>query len=72
MVRANEMETEHELSSVSDEELKVRCWRRRCLLEMGLTLIDANLLADSDADLHDMVAHLRNGCPVETLRRLVL
>jgi len=59
-------------STLSLEALRVQNWRLHCLTDMGLMVGDARALSESGADLHSMLALLRNGCPVETLRRIML
>lgn len=56
----------------SREELRVYTWRRRCLLQMGVPRPYARLLAQSDADLHQMLALLRHGATADQVRRLML
>jgi len=70
MIMTAEGATERE--SLSLEALRVQNWRLHCLTDMGLMLGDARVLSESNADLHEMLALLRNGCPVETLRRIML
>lgn len=70
MIMTAEGATERE--SLSLESLQVQNWRLHRLTDMGLMLGDARTLADSGADLHQMLALLKDGCPVEMLRRIVL
>ena len=61
-----------EREALSLEALRVHNWRMHCLTAMGLMTGDARTLSESDADLIDTLALLRNGCPVETVRRIML
>jgi len=56
----------------SREALRIYTWRRRCLLRMGVPRPYARLLAQSDADLHQMLALLRHGATPDEVRLIVL
>lgn len=58
------------------EAVGVRMYRRRRLLERGLSMTDARLLAeDPTLDLHDLLEQIDDlkakGCATDLLRRLV-
>lgn len=55
-----------------DEEKRVRKWRRDILIEVGVPFLDACRLADSDTDLHATVDLVKQGCPPELVRAVVL
>jgi len=51
----------------------VRCWRLEQLRRAGYPLVDSLVLSGrSDVDLHAAVRLLRDGCPPETARRILL
>lgn len=45
-----------------DEEHTVTLWRLRSALSLGFTQGEAELLACSDADIHDVERQLERGC----------
>ena len=55
-----------------DEETDVLLWRCKQLRAMGLPRAYVLLLAKSDADLHEMVDHLRRGATPDEVRRICL
>lgn len=55
-----------------DGERGVRRWRRSVLLEHGVPYLEARLLSESEADLHQMVDYLKRGVPPAMLMRIVL
>lgn len=57
---------------IFNEEERVRIHRRRVLRQMGLSRGYARLLGDSEADLHQILALLRNGATPDQIRRIVL
>lgn len=55
------------------ETLRVYCWRHEELMRAGYPLIAATKIAcRDDVDLHDAVALLVRGCPVEEALRILL
>lgn len=57
---------------VDEDELAVWKWRRSILMERGVSFVEARLLAESHADLHQMVVMLEQGCTPAILMRIVL
>ena len=55
-----------------DGERGVRRWRRQILLEHGVPYLDARMLSESEAGLHEMVDYLDRGVPPTMLMRIVL
>lgn len=53
-----------------DEELDVVRWRTRCLLGLGYEPEDADRLAFSPVDIHELEHLIGNGCPLETAVRI--
>ena len=51
---------------------EVYSWRRWCLLRMGCSRPYARILAESDADLHQMLALLRHGASADEVLRILL
>jgi len=63
---AQTLETDH------NERAKVQSWRLHVLIEAGYPLPLAEKLADSDADLHEAVKLIGDGCTHETAARILL
>ena len=61
-----------ETADISDEQLEVLRRRYTEARKAGLTIIEAKLFAESDADVGELRRLVRAGCPVETLRAIVL
>ena len=59
-------------SSPIVEDLAVLLNRYREAREAGLTVVEARLFAESDRDVGELRKLVRAGCPVETLRAIVL
>jgi len=59
-------------TDTSDEQLEVVRRRYTEARKAGLTIIEAKLFAESDADVGELRRLVRAGCPVETLRAIVL
>ena len=57
---------------VSDELARVLRRRYWEALEAGLTEVEARLFAESDADVGELRRLVKDGCPLETIRRIVL
>ena len=55
-----------------DEQAKVEGWRLHILIEAGYPLPLAEKLAVSDADLHECVDLLRQGCSPVTAAEILL
>jgi hypothetical protein len=55
-----------------DEQAKVEGWRLHILIEAGYPLPLAEKLAVSDADLHECVDLLRQGCSPITAAEILL
>ena len=51
-----------------DEQAKVNGWRLHVLIEAGYPVDVAERIADSDADLHDAVELLEQGCAARRRR----
>lgn len=54
------------------EQLAVRNWRYDEARKAGLTPVEAAMFAESDADLGQLRTLVKKGCPVETIRAIVL
>jgi len=61
-----------ETADISDEQLEVLRRRYTEARRAGLTIAEATLYAESDADVGELRRLVRDGCPVETLRAIVL
>ncbi len=59
-------------ADTSDEQLQVLRRRYTEARKAGLTLVEAKLFAESDADVGELRRLVRAGCPVEQLRAIVL
>jgi len=59
-------------ADISDEQLEVLRRRYTEARRAGLTIAEATLFAESDADVGELRRLVRDGCPVETLRLIVL
>lgn len=57
---------------LSLEQLAVRNWRFDEAREAGLTAVEAKLFAESDRDIGELRKLVKAGCPVDTLRAIVL
>jgi hypothetical protein len=63
--------TEH--NELSDDEVRVREWRREQFRQLGFDGLDVELLADSQhVDLGDVRRLLARGCRHDVLLRIVL
>lgn len=56
----------------SDERAKVLRWRYREARQAGFSIVEASLFADSDVDIEQLRKLVKGGCPVETIRLIVL
>jgi hypothetical protein len=54
------------------EETPVRSWRRAQFLALGFTPKEAEALAKAPVDLGLVRTLVSSGCPLETVRRIVL
>ena len=54
-----------------DHELEVIRWRTERLLHIGYELREAERLALSRIDIHELEQLVRKGCPLETAVRIV-
>ena len=61
----------HDMLTELVEDVVV-AWRLHVLLLAGYPVHDAELLADSDVDLHQAVALLEQGCPPLTAIRILI
>ncbi len=55
-----------------DERERVRRRRYWEALEAGMTSPEARLFAESPADVGELRRLVKDGCPLETIRRIVL
>jgi hypothetical protein len=60
------------IGSEQDERAKVQSWRLHVLIEAGYPLAVAEQIAESDADLHDAVELVEQGCAHETAAQILL
>ena len=65
----DEMQT---LEPEQDERTKVQSWRLHVLIEAGYPIELAERMADSDADLHDAVELVEQGCAPEIAAQILL
>ncbi|MCL4289858.1 MAG: hypothetical protein KJ051_06240 [Thermoleophilia bacterium] len=55
-----------------DERLKVQSWRLHVLIAAGYPIDLAERIAGSDADLHDAVELVEQGCTAEVAAQILL
>lgn len=60
------------MDDLSDEQLEVLRRRYTEARQAGLTIVEARLFSESDADIGELRKLLAAGCPVEQIRRIVL
>lgn len=60
------------LEPQQDERAKVQGWRLHVLLEAGYPIELAEQVAGSEADLHDAVQLVENGCTPEVATQILL
>ena len=65
-------ETTERILDIQSEQAKVESWRLHVLMEAGYPLPLAERLAGSEADLHEAVALLRQGCAAATAAEILL
>jgi hypothetical protein len=66
------MEEMQTLEPEQDERAKVQGWRLHVLVEAGYPIDLADVLAESDADLHAAVELVEQGCSPETAAQILL
>jgi hypothetical protein len=66
------MEEMQTLEPGQDEQAKVNGWRLHVLIEAGYPVDVAERIADSDADLHDAVELLEQGCAAVVAEQILL
>ncbi len=59
-------------AGTSDEQYEVGRRRYTEARRAGLTIVEATLFAESDADVGELRRLVQAGCPVEQLRAIVL
>ncbi len=57
---------------VKDEQARVRRRRYWEALDAGLTEVEARLFSESPADIGELRRLVKDGCPLETIRKIVL
>jgi hypothetical protein len=57
---------------LSLEQVAVRNWRYDEARAAGLTPVESAMFAESDRELGELRRLVRKGCPVETIRAIVL
>ncbi len=60
------------IGSEQDERAKVQSWRLHVLIEAGYPLAVAEQIAESEADLHDAVELVEQGCAHDTAAQILL
>lgn len=65
------METAEDLDR-SEELLEVLRRRNQEALRAGLTIVEARLFAESDRDIGELRRLVDAGCPLDTIRAIVL
>lgn len=63
-------ENEHDVEP--SEAVKTYLRRYREARRAGLTIVEARLFAESDADVGELRKLVKGGCPVELIRDIVL
>ena len=58
--------------SLSLEQVAVRNWRYDEARRAGLSPVEAALFAESDCDLGELRKLVKNGCPLDQLRAIIL
>jgi hypothetical protein len=53
-----------------DEEFTVLRWRTERLVDLGYSRRDANRLAFTSVDIHELERLIRMGCPLDTAVRI--
>jgi len=66
------MEEMQTLEPEQDERAKVQGWRLHVLVEAGYPIDLADVLAESEADLHAAVELVEHGCSPETAAQILL
>lgn len=66
------MEEMQTLEPEHDERAKVQGWRLHVLVEAGYPIDLAERVAESDADLHDAVQLVEQGCTPEVAAQILL
>ncbi len=66
------MEELQMLEPLVDERSKVHGWRMHVLIEAGYPIDLAEVLADSEADLHEAVHLVERGCAPDIAARILL
>jgi len=66
------MEEMQTLEPQHDERAKVQGWRLHVLIEAGYPIQLAERIADSDADLHEAVELVEQGCAPEIAAQILL
>ncbi len=66
------MEETQTLEPEHDERLKVQSWRLHVLIAAGYPIELAERVAGSDADLHDAVELVEQGCTPEVAAQILL
>lgn len=61
-----------EAAEPTDEVLEVLRRRYTEARQAGLTIVEARLFAESDRDVGELRQLVAAGCPVETIRQIVL
>ena len=61
-----------ESADISDEKLEVGRRRYQEARDAGLTIAESMIFADSDADIGVLRKLVKDGCPVELVREIVL
>lgn len=54
------------------ESTKTYYRRRREARKAGLSIVEAELFADSDADIGQLRKLVKSGCPIDLIREIVL
>ena len=65
-------ETTERILDIQSEQAKVESWRLHVLMEAGYPLPLAERLAGSEADLHEAVRLLEQGCAPATAAEILL
>ena len=66
------MEETQTLEPEHDVRLKVQSWRLHVLIGAGYPIDLAERMAESDADLHDAVELIEQGCTPEVAAQILL
>lgn len=60
------------MDDLTDEQLEILRRRYTEARKAGLTIVEARLFAESDADVGELRRLVEHGCPIDQIRAIVL